>query len=132
MTFEFYEHPRGLTAMVLGIVNAELDKLPRKARVQIIEATLRHAPVRSPGRPRAIEPAALERLRARFKEQAERELRHHGRLPRPQSKKTVELLRRWAEEESADRVDDRTLQRQISEPVLREMKAAGAATPRDR
>jgi rRNA-processing protein FCF1 len=107
--------------MVLGIVHAELDRLPRRGRVQIIEATLRHAPIRSTGRPPAIEPAAAERMRAKFRAQAESELKYHGRLPRPQSRTTVELVRRWAEDEGVI-AEDRTLRRRIVEPVLRELK----------
>jgi hypothetical protein len=112
---------RGLVAMVLGIVHAELDRLPRRGRVQIIEATFRHLP-RSPGRPHIIEAAAVERMQAKFRAQAESELKHYGRLPGPQSRTTVELVRRWAEDEGVT-AEDRTLRRRVVEPVLRELKS---------
>jgi phytoene/squalene synthetase len=111
---------RGLVAMVLGIVHAELDRLPRRGRVQIIEAALRHIP-RSTGRPHAIEPAVMERIRAKLRAHAESELKYRGKLPRPQSRMTVELVCRWAEDEGVI-AGDRTLRRQIIEPVLRDLK----------
>jgi hypothetical protein len=88
--------------------------------MKVIGATLQHVP-RSTGRPRAIEAAAEQRMRAKFKEEAIRQLKYRGRLPGVEEQTTVMLARKFAEDEGVT-VGDRTLRRHVVEPVLRELK----------
>jgi hypothetical protein len=75
----------------------------------------------SPGRPRAFDDAAEQRMQEKFREQALREAKHYGRLPGAEAKTTVALVREFADAEGV-KAADRTLRTRVINPVLRELK----------
>jgi hypothetical protein len=89
--------------------------------IKIAEAGRRSPLLPSPGRPRAFDDAAEQRMRENFREQALREAKHYGRLPGAEAKTTVALVRQFADAEGV-KATDRTLRRRVVDPVLRELK----------